>query len=49
VETEGELDGFAGGAGGSNDNDPPGRVRGMSVGVGIRRKMMVAGRMHGGR
>jgi hypothetical protein len=46
VEAQRELDGLACRAGRRDDDDPPLRMRGVAVGVGIGRKVVVAGRMN---
>jgi hypothetical protein len=47
VNAERQLDGFAGSARGSDDDDATFGVRSVAVGVRIRRKVVVAGRVHG--
>ena len=46
AEAEGDLDGFAGGASGRDDDDPAPGVRGVPVGLGIGREEVVAGGNH---
>ena len=48
VQAQRQLDRLAGGAGGRDDDDPAAGMRGVAVGVGIGRKVMIAGGMHGG-
>jgi hypothetical protein len=46
LQLQGELDGLARRPGGSNDDDAAFGMRSESVGVGIWRKVVVAGWMH---
>ena len=48
MQAERELDRLAGGAGGGDDDDPALGMRGVAVGLGIGREMVVAGGVHGG-
>ena len=43
MQAQRELDGLAGGARGGDDDDAPGGMGRVAVGVGIGRKVMVAG------
>ena len=48
VQAQRQLDRFTRGARGRDHDDPSARMRGVSEGIGIRRKVMIAGGMHGG-
>jgi hypothetical protein len=48
MQAQRELDRLARGAGGRDHDDASARVRGVSEGVGIGWKVMIAGGMHGG-
>jgi hypothetical protein len=48
VESQRQFDGLACGTRRRDDDDPAMRVGRMAEGIGIGRKMMIAGGMHGG-
>jgi hypothetical protein len=49
VDTERQLDRLTRGAGGSDDDDTALRVGRVPIGLGIRRKVVIAGGVHGGK